>query len=370
MTGGSADNSDILKEAKAKVKPYLDMCFKEDSSKRFLEGVRVSSDDGKRLLKRLYKVLSLSFPVRFTLSREESGMMCKSVYPAYVEVKPVNGSARAVRVEHRVEYSPQTRVSQAFETLAFSKLLELGYPGARLKGQDDVGATFGWIAVFTGPPYFNRRSEPGTPIYPVIEVEEENRYLVNKYWSAYRLVSGFYVNAILLTGTLDDPEVHEAWSLLHALKILTLLYPEEWPLNRPELTPTLAVEERLRQIGRGGTAIPAEVLEAVKPLLGEGVGPMLQYASPWMSESVRALFEALCELPYQESVFKEGFPEQWSEKLYLTYLRACESLTGLTPKARLMEDYVVFEGEAWLEGEPELTFTQDEVEGKRCNPAS
>lgn len=367
MTDGCSDNSDLLKAVKAKVKPYLDMCF-EGSSKRFLEGVRLSSDDGKRLLKRLHRVLGLNFPARFTLSREESGMTCKSVYPVYVEVEPLSGNVRAVRVEHRVEYASQTRVSQAFETLAFSKLLELGYPGARLKGQDDVGAAFGWIAVFTGPPYFNRRSEPGTPVYPVIEVDESNRYLVNKYWSAYRLVSGFYVNAILLTATVDDPEVHEAWSLLHGLKILTLLYPEEWNPNRPELTPTLAVEEKLRQTGRGQTAMPNEVLETVKPLLDEGVKPMLQYASPWMSESVKALFEALCELPYQESIFTEGFPEQWSEKVYLTYLKACESLTGLTPKARLMEDYVVFEGEAWLKGEPELTFAQEEAEGKRCDP--
>gem|GEM_PF-3093871 len=365
MADDSAESPNRLESVKAKVKSYLDEYFTDSSSRRFLENLRVSSEEGKSLLKRLYKALSLSFPVRLTLSHEDPGTMCKSVYPAYVEVKPFNGNARAVIIEHRVEYTPQTRVSQAFETLAFSKLLELGYPGARLKDQDEVGAAFGWIAALTGPPYFNRRSEPGTPVYPVIEVEESNRYLVNKYWNAYRLVSGFYINALLLTATVNDPEVHEAWSLLHGLKILTLLHPEEWNINRPELTPILAVEERLRQIGGGRTPMPPDVLETVKPLLGEGVKPMLQHAHPWMSESVKALFEALCELPYQRFIFTEGFPEQWLENVYLTYLKACESLTGLTPKARLMEDYVAFEGEAWLDGEPELIFDQKEVKEER-----
>jgi hypothetical protein len=31
-------------------------------------------------------------------------------------------------------------------------------------------------------------------------------------------------------------------------------------------------------------------------------------------------------------------------------------MTGESPQVKLMEDYIALDGEAWLEGEPEITF--------------
>lgn len=371
----------IFKELRSKAHPFMDRYFLNRCSEVAIENVLASSDEGRGLLKLFYDSMDLCFKVRLT-KFETSGLYCKSLYPAYIEVREEGGDSRTVVIEHRIKYGSEAPVSYVCGALGFAKLIELGFPGIKLENQRNVGEAFGWIATFVGSPYFTPRINGEIPVYPVLEVSgpgegeltlrlsEDYRtpmdfHIMNDiiygypyldFWESYRIISEFYIDLLIHTISFEKPEVYGKWALFHYVKVLTLLFPEVWDPNKPEMVSLLAADEVLHNLGRRDDVLPGDIKDLLEPLKNEGPKPLMEHSRRPLTPTYKTIFEMLTKLPFKSDILNYGFTEDHLTQIGHAYAAICKYFTGIQPNVRWMWDFVAFKGESRLEGEPELIF--------------